>query len=372
MPVKDWYSIQAKKQGDETIAEVRIYDEIGFWGVTAKTFVEQLDTAAAGASRILVSINSPGGSVFDAFAIYNALRRHDLPVTTRVDGVAASAASLIFMAGDERVMPENAMLMIHNMWIVVAGTADELRNTADMMDKARSGAVAAYGRSGQSEDEIIRMLDETTWMDALEAQSLGFSTMMEEPVRIAASANSTTLLELLPGVSAELLSRVNASKEPDGDPGAASTNPTTSDPAPDDTAPAQATKSGSAAMSSADLVKHVYSTCRTQKIPHLAESVLVSCSLTDQASVDARLEEAAQIAGLCVAAKLQDRAAEFVTAGLNTEQVRARLFDQVVNAAESISISNTQRPPTPQSSPRALRGPNPMAIYAARKTSLAR
>src|SRR5690606_20404561 len=92
---KRWYSMQASTAGGQAVAEIRIYDEIGFWGMNAKDFMAELDEVSGAASRILVSINSPGGDVFDAFAIYNALRRHDLPVTARVDGVAASAASLI-------------------------------------------------------------------------------------------------------------------------------------------------------------------------------------------------------------------------------------------------------------------------------------
>lgn len=373
MPVKDWYSIRAKQEGDETVAEIRIYDEIGFWGTTAKAFIEQLEAAAAGASRILVSINSPGGNVFDAFAIYNALIRHQLPVTTRVDGVAASAASMIFMAGDDRVMAENTLLMIHNMWGVVAGTADEMRNYADMMDKARDGAIAAYARSGQSRDEIIRMLDETTWMDALEAQSLGFASLMEEPVKIAASANAARLVGMLPGVPEDLLAQVQSSNTPkppaspdpaaiddppEGDPPAPQADPT-SDPSPD---PDPTVEPGA-------LAAHVFAACREKQIPQLAEGILVSGAVSDIAAADARIDEAVQISSLCLAAKLSDRATEFVTAGLSVEQVRARLFDAVVQAAESIQISNLQRPP---SSAPTQSGPNPSAIYAARKAPSAK
>ncbi|MFP3615335.1 Clp protease ClpP, partial [Paraburkholderia sp. SIMBA_050] len=128
------------------VAEIRIYDEIGFWGTDAKTFIAQLDAAAASATEVIVAVNSPGGDVFDAFAIYNALRRYAGKVTARVDGVAASAAGLVVMAGDQVVMPENAMLMIHNPWTIALGSAADLRSTADMMDKARDGILAAYRR----------------------------------------------------------------------------------------------------------------------------------------------------------------------------------------------------------------------------------
>lgn len=365
MPRRNWYSIQAKAEGDEKVVEIRVYDEIGFWGTTAKAFTDRLDEVAADATRILVSINSPGGNVFDAFAIYNALARHKLPVTTRVDGVAASAASLIFMAGGERVMPENAMLMIHNAWTVAVGTADELRNTAEMMDRARNGIVAAYARSGQTEDEIIAMMNATTWMDALEAQSMGFATVMEEPVKLAACATAVDLLAQLKDVPQDLLAQLEADDKtteppsndpPDADPPAAPPAEPPADPAPPPADPAPA--------NAGNLVSHVYAECRARHIPHLAESVLVSSALTDKAAINARIEEAEQIAGICLAAKLQDRAAGFITAGLNVEQVRARLFEEVVTAANSVHISNLQRP---DESVPTQSGPNPQAIYAARK-----
>lgn len=364
MPRKNWYSIQAKQQGDEKVAEIRIYDEIGFWGTTAKAFTSLLDEVAADAVRILVSINSPGGNVFDAFAIYNALVRHKLPVTTRVDGVAASAASLVFMAGDERVMSENAMLMVHNAWTIAAGTAEELRNVAEMMDRARNGIVAAYARSGQTEDEIIAMMDATTWMDALEAQSMGFATMMEEPVKLVAHADAIELLSQLKGVPDGLLAALQAQDEPARDPGA--TAPEPADPPADGPAePPEDPPPAPQALNAGEMVAHVYAECRARHIPHLAEGVLVSSSLADRAAVDARLEQAEQIAGICLAAKLQDRAADFIVSGLNVEQVRARLFDHVVQASEQVQISNLQRPAAP--TPAASAGPNPSAIYAARK-----
>lgn len=365
MPVRNWYSIQAKAAENETVVEIRIYDEIGFWGTTAKSFTDSLDAVSADATRIVVSINSPGGNVFDAFAIYNALLRNRLPVTTRVDGVAASAASLIFMAGDERVMPENAMLMIHNAWIVAVGTADELRNTAEMMDKARDGIVSAYRRSGKDDAEIIEMMDATTWMDALEAQSMGFATTMEQPVKLAASTSVADLLAQLPGVPAALVA------EMEGDPNPADPDPAPEPaPAPDpELAPNPPPEPEPVPENAGSLASHVYADCRSRRIPHLAESIIVSSGLQDKAQVNARIEQAEEIAGLCLAAKLQDRAADFITAGLNVEQVRARLFDLVVAAGDAIHISNLQRPDT--SAP-TQSGPNITAIYAARKAHSAK
>lgn len=368
---KKWLSIQAKQIGEEKVAEVRIYDEIGFWGTTAKSFVQDLEAAAENASRIVVSINSPGGNVFDAFAIFNALMRHKLPVETRVDGVAASAASLVFMAGDERIMPENAMLMIHNAWIITAGTADELRNTAEMMDKARDGIVSAYRRSGLADEKIIEMMDATTWMDALEAQSMGFCSLIEDPVALVASADSVDILERLEGVPSDLVAKLRAQAAGPGDEPEPAPTPDASpepEPEPEPEPGPGPGPTPPAPQDAAALAAQIYAQSRERGIPQLAEAVLLSGGLAGPDAAIARLDEAEQIATLCASVKLQDKAAGFITAGLSAEQVRARLFEHVVSAADSIQISSLQRDQPPnQSSVPERSGPNPQAIYANRK-----
>lgn len=128
--MNSWYTIRARSSG----AEVLIYDEIGVYGVSAKRFLAELGALPVGAP-IDLRVNSPGGSVFDAVAIYNALTRHSGQITVWIDGIAASAASYIAMAGDEIVMPENAFLMIHNPAGLVMGTAEDMRAMASALDK---------------------------------------------------------------------------------------------------------------------------------------------------------------------------------------------------------------------------------------------
>lgn len=353
---KKWYSIKAKGAGQKKVAQVRIYDEIGPWGKTANQFCEELAAAVVGASKIVVPINSLGGDVFAANAIFNELMRHELPVETRVDGVAASAASLIFMAGDERIMPENATLMVHNAWTIAAGTADELRDTAEMMDKVREGIVSAYRRSGQSEESVVEMMDATTWMTALDAQALGFCTAIEEPVKLVASANIEDALDRMRDVPAALRTQLLAAANDDPDPDLGPEP----EPEPELTPPAP--------QDAATLAAKIYAQSRERGIPQLAEAVLLSGGLGGADAATARLEAAEQIAVLCASVKLQDKATEFVSAGLSVEQVRARLFEHVVTAADSIDISNLQRDqPSHSSSVPERSGPNPQAIYAKRK-----
>ena len=163
-----------------------IYDEIGAFGIPAKTFLDELK-ALGPVAELTVRINSPGGSVFDGVAIYNALKRHDAAITVWIDGIAASIASMIAMAGDEVVMPENAMLVLHDPSGLVAGTASDMRAMADALDKMAAAMVAAYrDKSGRDDAEIEALMAAETWLSAEEAVELGLADRVEQPVKMAA------------------------------------------------------------------------------------------------------------------------------------------------------------------------------------------
>lgn len=180
--MRNWYTIRAMATG----AEVVIYDEIGAYGVSAKGFLAELGALPDG-TPLALRLNSPGGSVFDAVAIYNAIKRHSGTVTVWIDGIAASAASYIAMAGDEIVMPENAFLMIHDPAGVVMGTATDMRAMAEALDKIKGSLLQGYAaKSGRSQEEIAPLMAAETWLDAKDALDLGFADRIAEPVRIAA------------------------------------------------------------------------------------------------------------------------------------------------------------------------------------------
>lgn len=180
--------------GLEGVAELLIYGDIGdirwfgedYYDVSAKSIAEELK-ALGELSEISVRINSPGGSVFSAQAIYSLLKSHSARVTVHVDGMAASAASLVAMAGDEIVMPDNAMMMIHSPMSYASGNPSELRKQAEILEKVQDSMMAAYSRSGQSVEDIKAMLEAETWMTAPEAVALGFADRTDEPLDIAAS-----------------------------------------------------------------------------------------------------------------------------------------------------------------------------------------
>lgn len=184
-----WYKIENKADK----AEIWIYESIGedFWsggGITSKKFQEEL--AAITAKQIDLHINSPGGAVFDGVAIYNLLKQHSAKVTTYIDGLAASIASVIALAGDRVIMAENALFMIHNPSGLVMGTADDMRKTADVLDKVRSTMSGVYsGKTGKPENEINGLLDAESWFTAAEAMAAGFVDEVAEEMDLAACAH---------------------------------------------------------------------------------------------------------------------------------------------------------------------------------------
>ena len=182
-----WYRLRANAKAPAEV-DLDIYDEIGGFGITAAAFKRDLDNFK-GAKRINLRIHSPGGSVFDGLAIHGSLKRHPATVHVTIDGLAASIASVIAMAGDEIAIPENAFMMIHEPWTMTVGDAEELRQSADLLDKVRTSLLSVYAeRTGIDRDEIAAMLEAETWMDGNEAVAKGFADRLaDEPVKIAAS-----------------------------------------------------------------------------------------------------------------------------------------------------------------------------------------
>lgn len=170
-------------------AEIYLYDEIGAgWGggISAKQFAEDL-TALGKVDTLNIRMNSPGGDVFDGLAIYNTLKRHPANVIVDVDGMALSIASVIAMAGDTINMAGNAMMMIHDPWTVAAGTAEDFRKQADIMDQVKVNLAQTYAaRTQTDEDQIMDMMTEETWMTATEARAAGFADDVTDSLDMAA------------------------------------------------------------------------------------------------------------------------------------------------------------------------------------------
>ena len=221
---QSWYSIKAK--ANDT-AEISIYDEIGFWGVSAASFAQDLKSCGNNLKQINLHIHSPGGDVFDGIAIYNLLKNHPANVTVYIDGLAASMASVIAMAGNEVIMPENAMMMIHKPWGIQGGDAEDMRKYADLLDKVENTLIPAYAsKTGKTPEELAEMLSAETWLTAKECVEQGFADKLAEPLVAMASIKSRKLedFENMPKAMKDMLFK------PQGNAGTAAPQTTPTEP----------------------------------------------------------------------------------------------------------------------------------------------
>lgn len=178
----DWFKI--RNQSDEDTADLYIYDEImpaymaeWFGGISAQGLIEQLNDISA--STINVRINSPGGAVFEAIAIYNALVSHSASIQVYVDSLAASAASVIAMAGDKITMMVGSQMMIHDALGVEMGNAAEMREFADFLDRQSDNIASIYAeKTGGDPKELRDLMLAETWLYPEEAVELGLADMV--------------------------------------------------------------------------------------------------------------------------------------------------------------------------------------------------
>lgn len=179
-------------------ADLYLYGDISdtsWWGdeVTPKQFKADLD-ALGEISQLNIYINSSGGDVFAGQAIHSMLKRHNAEKVVYVDGLAASIASVIAMAGDKIIMPSNAMMMIHNPWTIAAGNAAAFRKMADDLEQIGKSVIAVYrDKSGMEDEEIIKLMDGETWLTAEDAISYGLADQIDKEKKLAASLTNGML-----------------------------------------------------------------------------------------------------------------------------------------------------------------------------------
>lgn len=154
--------------------KVYVYDVIDRdWGASAKALIEALAPMAG--KPVALHINSPGGDVFEARAMVAAVRGHGAPVTVYIDGLAASAATYLALAGDKVHINDGGLFMVHNSWTLAWGNKHELKSTADLLDKIDGTIAADYSRkTGASTEQIAEWMDAETWFTAEEAKAAGF------------------------------------------------------------------------------------------------------------------------------------------------------------------------------------------------------
>ena len=311
--MKSWYTIRARGPGAQgSRTEVLIYDEIGAYGVTAKGFLAELGALPDDAA-IDLRLNSPGGSVFDAVAIYNALKRHPGEITVWIDGIAASAASYVAMAGDTIMMPENAFLMIHDPSGLVMGTAEDMRSTAEALDKVKVSLIQGYAaKSGKPDDEIATLMATETWLDAKDALDLGLIDRIAEPVKLAASFDVARFRNAPP----ELVEAVGEPDEP--------------------AAPEPQTEGVADANTQAD------------HDPPAAEAPIMAASeptMADATAVRAEaMTHARAVIDLCRLAGQPQMVGRFLEEDASLDAVRSRLLAAKVEATPEITLSAHAQP----------------------------
>ena len=179
-------------EADSEACEILIYDRIGREsgsGISASDVSNALRDIAP-AKQILVRINSPGGNLWDGMAIYNMLNSRKRYVTCQIDGIAASSASLIAIAGKETSMPQAGLLMIHLPKLSAFGDARELRQEAEKLDKHTTALTLAYGgKCGRSESEILAKMECETWFDAAGALAFGLVDTITGSGAVTATAS---------------------------------------------------------------------------------------------------------------------------------------------------------------------------------------
>lgn len=200
--LKAWNpGVRAASSSAESDNSISILDVIGqdWWtgeGVTAKRIAGAL--RAIGERDVVVNINSPGGDYFEGLAIYNILREHPGQVTVKILGIAASAASVIAMAGDQVQIARAGFLMIHNTWVVTAGDRHALRATADWLEPFDATAVDIYAaRSGLEAKAIAKMLDDEAWIGGADAVAKGLADSLLATDQVADDPNQRSRADSL-------------------------------------------------------------------------------------------------------------------------------------------------------------------------------
>ena len=350
---KTWYAVQASGEATERIIEVFVYGEIGTWGVTANQFVQDLRTMDDGVSPVIAAFNSIGGDLFDGLAMHNALSRLGERCTGRIDALAASAASVAVCGAHKVVIAANAMLMIHNPWTYASGDAEDFRKVADALDQTMEAIIAAYKAKAPNIDdaELRRMVNAETWLTANEAVALGLADEVGDGIKVKACLGQGAVLQRYQHAPAELLAQLD--EPPEADPELDVVDPPLVPPVVD----------------SAKLALMITQRCTAAGISNLVEPLLSSTQLESEEIVLAGLARAKAVNDLCVAARLPEFSAEYVSAGLDAAAVRARLFDKIVTSGKGFEIDNSL-PLADDPAPKVLaKQPDPTSIWASRQAA---
>jgi ATP-dependent Clp endopeptidase proteolytic subunit ClpP len=330
--MRNWFTMSKVEDDEEDddkkknpFAEILIYDAIGksFWddeAVSASSFIESL-AALGDVPEIKLRINSPGGDVFDGVAIYNAIKNHKAKVTAQVDGIAASAASLVAMAADKIVMPQNSFMLVHGASGFSMGNAEDmLALAADLQRIDKSMAATYAARSGQTPAKVRALMKEDRLMDATEAKSLGYADEVVSPVKLAASMR----LSVLPPKVAEKFRAETGTEQ--GDPPQSAPGPQEpGQPVPADPAPTPQEHPAEKPTEQPPVTRPGEpDKAPTPGTPRSAE--VIDIKAAKQQGVDEHKAYVQSVTDLCMLARAPEKVGGYIRAGTSVDAVRKELL----------------------------------------------
>lgn len=349
-----WYSIRAIGQGTARTIEIMIYGEIGYWGITAEDFVRDLKEVDDGVSPVVAMFATIGGDLMEGIAIHNALQDLGERCEGRIVGACYSAGTVAVSGAHRVTMAENGLYMIHNPNIdwLQGVESTQLRAYADLLDKTRELIVTCYKRRPLTitDAELLEKIKETTWLTASEAKALGFIDEVLLGVKVKAALGNVKILNRYHNAPPEALALVTNQLPDDPAPEPDPTPDPEPEPTPDPVA----------------LAEQLTTDCQAAGLSNVAAVLIKASGLTSQAAIKAQLDRAKAVRDLCVLAKLPGEAVGLITAGLDADAARLKLFDKVVENSGKVEISN--KPPLPEDQPAPTSNAvDPGAIYASRK-----
>lgn len=327
--MKNWYSIKAAVAGSDT-AEVSILSEIGMWGVNARQYLAEF--RAIEAPNVKVFINSPGGSVVEALAIFNGMRATGKNIEVHILGIAASAASYIAMAGHKIVMPANTMMFIHNPINAVYGNAEDMREMADILDKFGSILTDTYAKRFKGEAKVLdQLLAAESYLTAAECLEYGFCDEVVDEITATALFDVDRLPE-----NVQALFKAKAAAAPA--------------PAPVDV-PAE---------SLADMVAAL---TKDAGLERFAPIIVTDPTVTTLETATAAVTAAREIVALAKHAGRPDDAEALVRSRKTLPEARKALADALAEADAALQVDTSAQPKQLQT-PRSDAGYSPRSLWA--------
>ena len=314
---KTWYDVKAAAAGKP--ATISIFDDIGMWGITAKDFIASFRQITE--NDVVLELNTPGGSVFDALAMFNAMKTSGKNITVRVMGIAASAGSYLAMVGNKIIMPENTFMMVHNPLNAIYGNAAEMREMADVLDKIGNSLTATYvARTGKSDEEVRALLANDTYMTAAECLEHGFC----DEVTPAVTATAKFEHEHMPAHIQALFKAV----EPD--------------PLEQESFDEVDEVEPVAEPEVVAFADQVLALATEAGMAEFAPVMAVDPKLATVELVKARLADAKEIRALCEVAKQPTMANKFISTGVSLADARSALCDVLARSDDQAGVNTTQ------------------------------